>query len=242
MSYPVIIFTFQGRNNYLRSTLSWLREEFKEKEIIVFTDYNSPVIENISFFEGNDENWAVNLRNCFQKSKLVEKYDYAFLLIEDLIPTKPVNFKTIDNYYQYMLSHKSKCIVFPTFKCFWGPVFDKISSENTGDHKIYTVPDYFEYYSQLQPALWDLNYFLKLLNLIIIEKGDPWSFEKSNIGEKHLVAEYCWPNMIGGYVESGKVNKHFLKENLFNSYLPTELRTLLLKEYIKQKFRKLLNN
>lgn len=234
MNYPIVILTFQGRHKYLKTTLIWLKEKIAEKEIIVFTDFNAPNLKNIHFVEGRDKNWGVNLVNCIQHSNLNSKNKYIFVLIEDLIPTSKVNFDVIDKSIEFMEQNQIDCTVFPTFNCFWGPAIDCILFNNF-KLAFYDVPKYFNYYSQLQPAIWKLDHFMQLLNINNKKNGDPWSFEKTNIGGRHIVSEYCWPSMIGGYVESGWVNKKFLSKNIFNSFLPVKFRLLLLADFIKQK-------
>lgn len=234
MNYPIVILTFQGRNKYLKATLNWFKQNNTKKEIIVFTDFNAPKLKNIHFVEGSDKNWGINLANCIQLSNITIQHKYAFVLIEDLIPTSKVDFEVIDKSIEYMEQNQIDCTVFPTFKCFWGPTIGHIKLSNSSA-EFYSIPSYFKFYSQLQPAIWNLDYFLKLLQINNNKNGDPWSFETLNIGGTHIVSEYCWPNMIGGYVESGWVNKKFLSKNIFNSFLPLKFRLILLADFVKQK-------
>ena len=130
----------------------------------MFTDFNAPNIKNIRIIEGHDNNWGINLANCIQSSNISRTHKYIFVLIEDLIPTSKVNFDVIDMSIMFMEQNQIDCTVFPTFKCYWGPAIGGISL-NDSKLEFYDVPTYFNYYSQLQPAIWKLDYFKKLLNI-----------------------------------------------------------------------------
>lgn len=105
------------------------------------------------------------------------------------------------------------------------------------DVEFVPIPKDWNFYNNLCPSVWDINYLSDLLqNKIAIGALDPWAFE-SPVAEcqaDHFLIEAIWPTVKDGAYRKGNLNvKAVLNPDFPSSPLMDKLR----KEYCGSKFR-----
>ena len=167
--------------------------------------------------------------------------DYIFLMLEDLVPFDFIDEKILENQILLMKKYQYKKIAFRTYE--FGNLNYDFVVDGLNFHK---VPDTFLYYCQLQPALWNRQYLVELLKKMI-NSGvkSPWEFEFFKSEEIHLMSEYKWPNVLGGFIVDGRVNKKAINA-LDDNLLFKPLKDLLTRKFILEQpklfFRRLANH
>jgi hypothetical protein len=176
-------------------------------ELWFLTDRGSILHPNVLVIPS--AHWLGVLLDGLKKLRLQHPgLDYVYVILEDLLPIKPCSAEVLRKIENIMRQRKLKYVAFVTYDG-WGNE-DCFLEDGI---KFYKVGKEFRFYSQLQPALWEINYLIDLCETAFDKKElDPWSFEMNVTSESHYVADYRWPNVLGGLLVSGKINRLAIAE------------------------------
>lgn len=204
--FAILMPTFNKRHRYFPTVELILKDEFDIQEpFYIVTD--APIENSVSNVIVSDKrSWAEILLDGLLEVEAKVNPKYIFVLLEDLIPFSTVNRDKFFRDFSLIEQHGYKNLSFCTYSKSYP---EMIRIEET---HFYKIPDDYIYYSQLQPAFWELDYLKSILTgMISSGKTSAWDFEFVNLGHPHLISLYVWPNILGGFIEAGKVNVHALK-------------------------------
>ncbi|WP_334860276.1 hypothetical protein [Nostoc sp.] len=103
----------------------------------------------------------------------------------------------------------------------------------------YQLPTNFPFYSQLQPAIWNVEYLINIRQHAYEQNTlEPWSFEKITLRKQHYVSEYSWPSVMHGFLH----DKHPVWESIWKIKTPegAKFRNSLIREYMSWGFNRTL--
>ena len=211
----LIIVTYHGYEKYCNYFVEYLKYSWhNHPEIWFLTDGKTINHPNVITVESNE--WVIILSEGLKQLKnRYSNLEYAYLVLEDLIPLWQLSHSYLSKIEKMIYTYQLNCVSFI--------VYSKKYLENDivefDDIKLYKIPSNFPYYSQLQPAIWNVEHLLSICEHAI-DKGtlDPWSFEKIVLGDKHYVSEYYWPSVMHGFLHS----KHPVWEAIWKIKLPKE--------------------
>ncbi|QSJ15276.1 hypothetical protein JYQ62_25965 [Nostoc sp. UHCC 0702] len=193
----LILLTYHGYEKYCNYFVEYLKYSWpNHPEIWFLTDGGN--INHPNVITVKSDKWLIVLYEGLKQ--LTNKYnnlDYAYLVLEDLIPLKPISHSHLTKIENIIYQHQLKCVSFVVYP-------HKYLGDNIvrlDDINLYQVPRSFLEYSQLQPAIWHINHLLDTCQYAL-DKGllDPWSFEKIVLDEEHYVSEYYWPSIFNGFL------------------------------------------
>ncbi len=225
----IVISTFSKRHIYLPEVLAISRENMRfAKDFVVITD--SPIVLDCDVIVARKDSWCEVLYEGLMQ--ICDKYavKHIFLMLEDLIPFERVDGIMLEKNYDLMLKNEFKFLSFRTYE------YDKLSYDYTIDKLTFCkLPFDFDYYCQLQPAFWNVDYLLAILqDLINSNMKTAWQFEFYRTKEIHLMSNYKWPNVLGGFIEGGQTNNKAISAMKSNPIMKS-LRIKLIKNYIKER-------
>lgn len=196
----LIVYTFKGRHKYLPYIDEGLSSNFDFLDRILVSNEAAKFRGRVLF--NNNQGWCQNLLEGLKEVREIYNCQYVFFLLEDLFPLKPIPYEEFKEYLSVIKTRDIKYLSFRTYD------FGDIPFRLELDGKFYfQFNSSFKFYSQLQPSFWQLEYFISML-----EKAnsaginDPWSFEFCRSDEIHLMSDYKWPNVLGGFFEYGFIN------------------------------------
>jgi hypothetical protein len=197
----LVLYTFNKRHRYLPSIDKNVSKNLKFMRKVLVTNESVKFSSDV-YFNGENEfakNLLIELKNI--RSNLAPTN--ILLLLEDLFPLRVIQEDEIYAQVEMMNATGIKFVSFRTYE-FGDIKYDtQISNRN-----YYTFNEEFKYYCQLQPAIWNLEYLISILEKLVSENiTDPWSFEFHRTEEIHFMSEYKWPNVLGGFFEFGYVNR-----------------------------------
>jgi hypothetical protein len=172
--------------------------------------------------------------------------DYVFMLLEDHVPLQRCDVAVIERVFTIMQAEQLPCVFFTKYEWPWTSTrhwFDetgrlvgwpKIDVVTFGGHTMARVPKNFFRYNQCQPAIWNLDYYISLVETAIAEGAhDPWQFEEWTRPDQpqHYVSSYKWPSWSNGYLDKGHVDwkavrmmqmpeSQALRDALLHEYFP----------------------
>jgi hypothetical protein len=225
----VVVPTFHKRVKYISHIEDALTLNFNPPVPRAYiSDIDIKTIQSPVFVSEKKE-WVEILLDGLEGLEKQFKYDYVFILLEDLFPFTKVPVSVIEDHLSLMKERDFKCITFSTYPREW--MEESFTHYDVNGKNFYKIPQSFRFYSQLQPGIWNKAYLKSILTgLINDKKFSPWEFEYVVTPEIHLMSDYIWPNVLGGFIESGKVNKLAIDRMRENKDL-NPLSRLLTKEY-----------
>jgi hypothetical protein len=196
----LILYTFNKRHRYLPYIDFYVSKNLNFFEKVLIT--NKHVEFSSEVFFNTEKDFVRNLLFELKKIKKIYNPKSVFLLLEDLFPFYPVPIAILLEDINLVLSSNIKNISFRTYD--FGDIEFNYSLNNRFYH---SLDKDFKYFCQLQPSIWNLEYLMLILEELNSKNIlDPWSFEFHKTNEVHLVSNYRWPNILGGFFESGFVN------------------------------------
>jgi hypothetical protein len=200
--------------------------------------------------------WKNETINQIKKIKVINpNIKYIIVFLDDFIINKEVNNDKISKIIKISINNNFKYIRFRTLdECLTFKLINKIKCFI--NNKIYfKIRKDHPYYSSLQIALWDIDYYLKLVN----ESSNIWNFESINhknivhystsqsiISYKHIVEKGQWDlnaddwciKSIGFFNKGNRESRNLkfidiffvnLKRFSFNmfGYLPLRIKKLI---------------
>ncbi|WP_147243676.1 hypothetical protein [Pedobacter miscanthi] len=148
----------------------------------------------------------------------------TYLILDDLIPLKPVDELTIEKNESIFKHRKWNFLYYPHYK----NGFNYNISIN-GQQFVQT-PQEWPFYSQIGAGLLRLDYLLRLCEYAIDQNlHSPWEFEFIKSNEIHYISSYQWPTVRDGYSKQRYINFKaitFLNNGTF--------KNLLILYYLKQ--------
>lgn len=229
-----IVPTFHKRLKYIPFVEKALQLYFNiNAHRVYISDAPIKSLPDLQTWVSKKEQWAEIILEGMLEFEKQYQFQYVFLLLEDLFPFEKVPANVIEDHLAVMKKNNLKSVVFSTYPREWQEA--SFSSAIIDAMSFYDIPGSFKFYSQLQPGIWDKNYLKSILYSLIAEKKfTPWDFEFYKSEERHLMAKYQWPNVLGGFIESGEVNREVLEKIKGNKDLKA-FRSLLRTEYYKAK-------
>lgn len=219
----LVLYTFNKRHRYLPAVDKNISKNINFMRKVLVTNESVNFSSDV-YFNGENE-FAKNLLIELKNIRLTLAPTNILLILEDLYPIRVIHEDEINWQVEMMNSTGIKYVSFRTYE------FGDIKYDTKiGCHNYYRFNEEFKYYCQLQPAIWNLEYLISILEKLVTENiTDPWSFEFHRTEEIHLMSDYKWPNVLGGFFEFGFVNRKsifpILKSDKF-------FGLLLLKDYI----------
>ncbi|MBD2208373.1 hypothetical protein H6G64_02160 [Calothrix sp. FACHB-156] len=222
----LIILTYHGYEKYCNYFIDYLKYSWpNHPEVWFLTDGGA--INHPNVITVKSDKWLIVLYEGLKQLK--NKYndlDYTYLVLEDLLPLSPVSDSHLSKIENIIDQHQLKCVSFVVYPHkYLGN--DIVTLDNI---KLYQVPRSFEQYSQLQPAIWNMNHLLNICQHALDNNFlDPWSFEKIVSDEQHYVSEYYWPSVFNGFLHG----KHPVWEAIWKVKTPEakQFRNQLIKDY-----------
>jgi hypothetical protein len=223
----IVIPTYSKNEKYCNLVVDFLNSVWvNHPEVWFLTDGTAINSSNVIRIES--DNWIEILYyGLIELKNRYNSLEYIYLILEDLIPLWELSHIELLNIERIARHHKLKCVSFTTYDGDWGS-HNLVEIEGIN---LYKVPTSFSFYSQLQPAIWELDHLINTCKFALDNKKlDPWSFEYIVLNEQHYVAEYPWTSIMNGFLVSGRVNL----EAIWKIQLPEgkALRKQLLKDYL----------
>ncbi|MBD2385329.1 hypothetical protein [Cylindrospermum sp. FACHB-282] len=221
----LIIVTYHGYEKYCNYFLEYLNYAWpNHPEIWFLTDGKNINHPNVITVES--DKWLIVLYSGLKCLK--DKYsnlDYAYLLLEDLIPLDKISESYLSKLERTIYKNQLNCVSFLTYNSDWED--KRVYIDNL---KLYSVPQSFPFYSQLQPAIWNMEHLLSVCEYALDNSIlDPWQFERIVLGDKHYVSEYPWPSVLNGLLHSGQPNWQAIRK--IKTPEGEKLRNKLIKDY-----------
>lgn len=187
--------------------------------------------ENINYpnvIKVDNKNWLIVLYKGLKF--LINKYpdlDYIYLVLEDLIPLWSLSVQELTKIENVVINNKLKNVSFITYPAYWG----QENEVKLDGITLYKIPEGFDFYSQLQPAIWEVDHLMKICEYALENNLlDAWSFEWIKSEEQHYVSSYQWPTVFNGFLVRGRVNLPAI--NKIKSPEGKKLKNQLLKSFI----------
>ena len=206
----LIITPTYSRNERYCDTLVRLMDHMwpEHPEIWFLTDGNTIAHENTIQFPG--ANWIQILHGGV--SQLRSRYPdarHVYLILEDLYPVWECREETLSQIHRAALEASLNVVFFFAYQC-QPPVEGAVAAGGVTFHEMSRE---FQYYTSLQPALWNLDYLLTVCEHAL-QAGleTAWEFEWINLGRRHHVAEYHWPCIFNGLFTQGRVNLEAVRQ------------------------------
>lgn len=231
----LIILTFHGYEKYCNAFLEYLKYTWpNHPEIWFLTDGKTIGYPNVISIDSDQ--WLIVLHEGLKQIKnIYPQLDYAYLVLEDLIPLVKVSNSHLAKVESIITKHQLDCVSFVVYDHkYLGNDMMEIDGIS-----FYRLPPDFPFYSQLQPAIWKVEYLQEICQHAYEQKTlDPWSFEKIFLGKQHYVSEYSWPSVMHGFLHA----KHPVWEAIWKIKTPegTKFRNNLIREYISWGFNRTL--
>lgn len=219
----LVLYTFNKRHKYVASIDKSINKNLQFIEKVLVTNEQVKFSSEV-YFNGENE-FAKNLLIELKKIKINIAPINILLLLEDLYPLQIIQEDEIRSQVEMMNSTGIKFVSFRTYD------FGDISFDDQVNNRNYfRFNEKFKYYCQLQPTIWNLDYLITILEELVSQNlTDPWSFEFYRTKEIHLMSEYKWPNVLGGFFEYGFVNRKSIIPILKSDIL---FGLILCKDYI----------
>jgi hypothetical protein len=200
----LVLYTFNKRHKYLPFIDRIVSRNLNFIHKVLVT--NEKVKFSSDLFYNDENTFTKNLEIELKNIRTKYSPKNVLLLLEDLLPLNSVSEFELLPHLDIINSSNIKYLSFRTYEFGDLKYNYKIKNQN-----YFVFTDNFEFYCQLQPTIWNLDYLINILeDLNSKNLTDPWSFEFYRTKETHIMSEMKWPNILGGFFEHGFVNKKAL--------------------------------
>lgn len=231
--------TFHVYEKYCDALIELLNENWPgHPDVYFFSDKRSNnKVKYKKIIRSDRSQWPfVVLNGCKEIKNKYPEVSKILLLNEEGFPLYKIDDVKLLEMLNISYNYSKKYIYFPCYDNNW-----KFSEEIQGQY-FCSTPKNYQYYTQLGPAFWDINYLINTCEYAIANDIlSPWKFELIVTEEEHLISDYKWPTVADGLFKDGFVNKNALKL-LSNkrSQLRRQLQLTVFKEKPVQMYRFLL--
>jgi hypothetical protein len=219
--------TFFRYEHYIDALAEILDEKWPGHPLVYFFSDNSAPQKVLykNLIRAERAEWPMVVYNgCVEVKKLFPNVKNIFMLNEEAFPLRSVDSEKLRSVLDVCISQSLPYVYFPCYEHSWS------FSTSIGNELFCITPKDYQYYTQLGPAIWDIDHLIKTCAFAIHNNIlSPWKVEGIVTEEQHYISTYMWPTVADGLFKDGFVNTNALKL-LGNE--PSLLKRMLVKDYL----------